>query len=181
MAIKAQLIAENANQREAIAACRVELREAGDTISFLNAQLALVTMTYAKARQQLAAQEEKCAAPKKKEISTALGCVLTHDAFFEAQQESAQRQNDVEVAKLAKEQVEKDWKRFQEEGNEEVRLWRVKVAEMKANGEKGRLLKPKMLTKKEWLAVRLGADVVDGLNNVFVQLGSDMDDKEGDD
>ena len=142
--------------------------------------VALTLLQGAKARQQLAAQEEKRAAPKKKEISTALGRVLTHDAFLEAQQESAQHQNDAEVAKLAKEQVEKDWKRFQEEGNEEVRLWRVKVAEMKANGEKGRLLKPKMLTKKEWLVARLGADVVEGLNNAFVQLGSDVDDEEGD-
>jgi len=64
-------------------------RGAGKTISFLNAQLALVTMTYAKARQQLAVQEETCAAPKKKGILTALGRILTHNAFLE---ESTQRQ-----------------------------------------------------------------------------------------
>ena len=96
------------------------------------------------------------------------------------QQESTQRQNDAEAAKLVKEQVEKDWKRFQEEGNEEVRLWRAKVAQMKANGEKGRLLKPKILTKKEWMVARMGAEVNNRLDNAFVQLGIDVDEEEGD-
>lgn len=152
----------------------------GKTISFLNAQLALVTMTYTKAHQQLAAQEETRTAPKNKGILTALGHILTHNAFLEVQQESARRKSDVKAARLAKEQVEKGWERFRGEGDREVRLWRTKVAQMKVNGKKGRLLKPKILTKKEWIVVRMGAEVGDRLNNAFVQLGSDVGEEGGD-
>ena len=66
---------------------RNALRESSNTVDVLNAQLALSNMTYVKARQELASQENKHAALKRKEISMALGRVLTHDSFFDAQLE----------------------------------------------------------------------------------------------
>lgn len=184
---KADLLIENEMHRRELEVCcqelevhRNALRESSNTVDVLNAQLALSNMAYAKARQQLASQEDKRAAPKRKEISTALGRVLTHDSFLDAQLEIDRRQDDAEEAKKMKEQLEKDWKKYEEEYNEGVRMWKAEVERRKVAKEKGRLLKPKKMTKKVWLAAHIetaGEDIAtDALGNV----GSDTDDEDGD-
>lgn len=184
---KADLLTENKLHRQELEACRRELevhrnalRESSNTVDVLNAQLALSNMTYAKARQQLASQENKHAAPKRKEISTALGRVLTHDSFLDAQLEIDRRQDDAEEAKKMKEQLEKDWKKYEEEYNEGVRIWKAEVERRKAAKEKGRLLKPKKMTKKVWLAAHVGTVGEDIATDALGDVGSDMDDEDGD-
>ncbi len=109
----------------------------------LNVQLTLLNMTYAKAHQQLASQEDKHAAPKRKEISTVLGHILMHELFLDAQLEIDWHQDDAEEAKKMKEQLEKDWKKYEEEYNEGVKMWKAGVEQRKAAGKKGHLLKLK--------------------------------------
>ena len=159
---KAKLLAENESQQQELDACRKELdthrsamQESKKTVDVLNVQLAILSMTCAKAHQQLASQEEKRAAPKRKEISTALGCMLTHDSFLDAQLEIDHHADDVEEAKKVKEQLEKDWKKFKDEYNEAVSRWKVEVDRRKAAGEKGQLLKPKKMAKKAWMATHI--------------------------
>ena len=150
----AELLAENESQHQELDAYRGAFRQSGDTISILNAQLALSQMTYAKACQQLAAQEEKRAAPKRKEISTALGCILTHESFINVQLEMNQHQDDAEEAKGVKEQLEKDWKKYEQEYDEGVELWKAEVERRKQAGER-RPLKPKNMAKRVWLAAHV--------------------------
>src|SRR5260221_1280248 len=185
--MKANLLIENKLQQQELEVCcqelevhRNALRESSTTVDVLNAQLALSNMTYVKAHQQLASQEDKHAAPKRKEISMVLGHVLTHESFLDAQLKIDQHQGDAEEAKKMKEQLEKDWKKYEEEYNEGVKMWKAKVEQRKAAGEKGHLLKPKKMTKKVWLAAHIEMVGEDIAMDVLGNVGGDMDDKDGD-
>ena len=151
---KAELLAENAFQSWELKACQEALHNSSNTIDVLNAQLALSKMAYAKACQQLVSQEERHAAPKWKEISMALGHVLMHESFLNAQMELDRCQEDAEEAKKAKEVLERDWKKYEEEYEEGVKLWKAKVEQRKAAKEKGHVLKPKKMAKRVWLAAQ---------------------------
>jgi len=132
-------------------------------------------MAYAKARQQLVSQEERHAAPKRKEISTALGRVLTHESFLNAQMELDRRQEDAEEAKKAKEMLERDWKKYEEEYEEGVKLWKAEVERRKAAKEKGRILKPKKMAKRVWLAARATITSDDIDTSTADDAGDDME------
>ena len=79
-----------------------------------------------------------------------------------------------------KEQLEKDWKKYEEEYNEGVKMWKAKVERRKAAGEKGRLLKPKKMTKKVQLAAHVKTVGEDIATNVLGNVGGDVDNKDGD-
>ena len=171
---KAELLAKNAFQLRELKACREALHNSSNTIDVLNAQLALSKMAYAKARQQLVSQEERHAAPKRKEISTVLGHVLTHESFLNAQMELDRRQEDAEEAK-AKEVLERDWKKYEEEYEEGVKLWKAEVERRKAAKEKGHVLKPKKMAKRVWLAARATITSDDIDTSAVDDAGDDME------
>jgi hypothetical protein len=69
---------------------------------------------------------------------------------------------------------------YEEEYDEGVKLWKVEVERRRAAGEKGRLLKPKKMTKKVWLAAHITTVGENISTDVLGVIGGDTDDEEGD-
>ena len=174
---KAGLEAENEALRRDVVTCQQALRNGAQTVTVLNGQLVTSKMAFAKVRMQLAAQETKRVAPKRKEIATSLGRVLTHESFLEVLDEMAQRQSDADATKLAKDLIEKDWNKYLDEYNEGVTMWKAEVTRRKVEGIKGRYLKPKKMQKKDWLDARAGIHTISH-DGVEERAGSDNDEAE---
>jgi hypothetical protein len=173
------LASENERLRKQLNVCRTELQLADATVQRLNGQLALAGMAQTKARSQLAAQEAKKAAPKRHAISTALGRVLTHSSFIDAVAESAQQREDAAGLRKMKENLEKDWKTFNDEQKAAVAAWKNEK-EVLRTAKRTVPKKPLMMTKKAWFAAHATGDGGD-IDNIEHIPGEVSDAEEGED
>ena len=93
---KAELEEENLILQEVLGKSKAKMLERDNKIDSLNGQLALSMMTVSKARLQLQAVEKKKAKPKRQQINTGLGRILTHTSFCEVLAEDSRRHDAAE-------------------------------------------------------------------------------------
>jgi hypothetical protein len=161
---KAELEEENRVLREVLGESRAEMLRRDDKIDSLNGQLALSIMTVSKARLQLLAVEKKKAEPKRQQINTGLGRVLTHASFREVLAEDSRRRDDAEEERVRKEELSKEWKEFHARETEAVETWKAQKKVLKESGQSVPP-KPRLTLKRDWLKTIVGPSTFDGENN----------------
>jgi len=161
---KAELEEENRVLREVLGESRAEMLKRDNKIDSLNGQLALSMMTVSKARLQLLAVEKKKAEPKRQQINTGLGRVLTHASFREVLAEDSRRRDDAEEERVRKEELSKEWKEFHAHETEAVETWKAQKKVLKESGQSVPP-KPRLTLKRDWLKTIVGPSAFDGENN----------------
>jgi hypothetical protein len=168
---KAELEDENRVLREVLGESRVEMLKRDNKIDSLNGQLALSMMTISKAQLQLLAVEKKKAEPKRQQINTGLGRVLTHASFREVLAEDSRRRDDAEEERVRKEELSKEWKEFHAHETEAVETWKAQKKVLKESGQSVPP-KPRLTLKRDWLKTIVGPSTFDSENN-SENVGSD--------
>jgi len=161
---KVELEEENRVLREVLGKSKAEMLECDNKIDSLNGQLALSMMTVSKARLQLLAVEKKKAEPKRQQINTGLGHVLTHTSFREVLAEDSRRRDDAEEQRVRKEELLKVWKEFHAHEIEAVEMWKAQKKVLKVSGQSVPP-KPRLTLKRDWLKAVVGPSTFDGENN----------------
>ena len=161
---KADLEEENRVLQEVLGELRAEMLKHNNKIDSLNGQLALSMMTVSKARLQLLAVEKKKAEPKRQQINTGLGRILTHTSFREVLAEDSRRRDDAEEERVRKEELSKEWKEFHARETEAVETWKAQKKVLKESGQSVPP-KPRLTLKRDWLKTIVSPSTFDGENN----------------